>query len=175
MTSRSGSVQVVEFSYVLPIAFTAVVGLLYMGFLLFFYTYSVSVAGKYAEQACYLAEQSDRIYWQLSTDPIDEEDRLALEKELAAKMKRMEVLPGISFRTAFTENLVGTKFQVNISCSYFGKQLFSVVSARTAYHPREFAKNVDLVEQLAEESDLLSQIKEKYEQYLNREKEYDST
>lgn len=53
MKKNQGSVQVTELSYVLPIAFTAVIGILYLAFLLFFYVYSVSVAGSYAEEALF--------------------------------------------------------------------------------------------------------------------------
>jgi len=173
MKKNQGSVQVMELSYVLPIAFTAVIGILYLAFLLFFYVYSVSVAGSYAEEALFLSEHSERLYWQLSAESLDKEDRKNLEASLKTKMKKMEVLPGISFSASFSEAARGRKLQVKIGCSYFGKPCFLVSAERTAYHPREFAKNVDLAGQFLKESELLQSIQTKYRSYLKKEQQYE--
>lgn len=171
--AQSGSVQVIEFSYVLPIALAAVIGLVYVTFLLFFYAYSYCVVEHCAEDATRLANQSNRVYWQLSDSSLDGDKRKQLEENLQEKASRMEVLPGLRFISSFEETGKGIGVLVKIQGRLFGKELFLVQSKKVLYFPWEFAKNVDLTEEVLEESDMISFLKERYQQYINKDKTYE--
>lgn len=126
---QSGSAQVVEFSWVFPVAALVVVALLYLSFLLFFYVYSFHLAEWYADESLHVAQSREM------------EDNV--EPELREQIRKLSFLPGVHFRPEVRTGKQGKKIEVKISCSYLGKQMFCVKAERKMLSPVEYAQAVD--------------------------------
>lgn len=166
-----GSVQVIEFSYVFPIVLLTVVGLLYLTLLLFFHVYAFHVTED-AVEAATRAVGGDRLYWQLSTHSLDAEDLSDCAATMKEKLTAMQVLPGLKFSSDLSENATGSRVIANATCSFHGKRLFSVRSERALRKPTEFAEDVDLAEDLAEDTGLKQFLEQRFGRYIQMDKEY---
>jgi hypothetical protein len=91
-----------------------------------------------------------------------------MEKKLTA----MQVLPGLKFSSALKENATGSRIVADAVCSFQGKRLFSVRSERALRKPTEFAEDVDLVEDLAEDTGLKQFLEQRFGRYIQMDKEY---
>lgn len=169
--ANRGSVQVIEFSYVFPIVLLTLVGLLYLTFLLFFHVYAFHVAEDATAEASRQVG-GDRLYWQLSGHSIDPEDLSKCKSAMQKQLTAMQVLPGLQFKSELSEFAGGTAVVARASCSFRGKQLFTVCSERALRKPTEFAENVDLAETLAEDTGLKQFIEQRFSRYVPMDKEY---
>ncbi len=161
----------IEFSYVFPIVLLTLVGLLYLTFLLFFHVYAFHVVED-ATTAATREVGGDRLYWQLSSHSLDPEDLTACESAMQQKLTAMQVLPGLKFSSELSEVGGGSSVVAKASCSFHGKQLFTVHSERALRKPTEFAETVDLAETLAEDTGLKQFIEQRFSRYVPMDKEY---
>lgn len=169
---NSGSVQVIEFSYVFPTAIMAVLMLLAVTFILFYYVYAFNLTESAAEQAMG-AVGGDRMYWQLSGNSVDKEKQKEIGKELQKKLTGAAVIPGLNFTSGVEENALGTTFSAYAECRYLGKKLFRVRSERDLCKPTEFAQNTDLVGTIMDDTGLTKAIREKFGNFIEKDKQYE--
>jgi len=170
--SEDGSVQIIEFSYVFPVAVVTVIGLLYLTFALFFHVYAFNMAEWTTDQAA-KAVGGDRVYWQLSGTSVDPSVEAELAETLETRMDRIAVIPGLSFSTALEESGHGTKITATVSGSYLGKSLFRVQSVRDLLKPTEFAHNVDLLDDVLDDTGIRQKLEEVFGRYLTKDKTYE--
>lgn len=163
----------IEFSYVFPIVLMTVIGLVYLVFLLFFHVYAFHVT-EAAVEAAVREVGGNRVYWQLSTHSLDEETVSSCTEDMGRRLKAMQVLPGLRFRSSFSENATGSRVTATASCSWHGKQLFSVRSERALRKPTEFAANVDLAEDIAADTGLRDFLEQRFGSYIDRQKTYET-
>lgn len=139
-----GSAQVVEMSFVLPIAMVIVLALVYLAFAMFFYGHAHNLARISINELCKNVG-SDGLYWQLLGDYIEDESLKRISGNLVTSLENCSVLPGLKFESSCT--VTGKLHQpianVYIEASYFGKQIFTVSLSKVAYKPHEFACVVD--------------------------------
>jgi len=171
-SSEEASVQVIEFSYVFPVAVLTVIALLYLVFALFFYVYAFNTAEVTTEQAMHNIGGT-RLYWQLAGDSVDAEEEGELAGDLQDRMDRIAVIPGISFATSLSEQSHGTKILATVSCTYMGKSLFEVRSERDLRKPTEYAHNIDLLESVLDDTGITKKIESLFGKYLQRNKTYE--
>lgn len=131
---RSGSAQVVEFSWVFPFAAVVVILLLYLSFLLFFYVYSFHVAELTADMALHELQSS-------ASAGVPKE--LQAETELKEQIHKISFLPGVRFSTEFQSGGLAKPIEVKIHCAYLGKPVFCVRAKREALNPVEYARKMD--------------------------------
>ena len=154
-----------------PIVLLTVVGLLYLTFLLFFHVYAFHVTED-AVEAATRRVGGDRLYWQLSTHSLDADALADCAGTMEKKLTAMQVLPGLKFSSALKENATGSRIVADASCSFRGKRLFSVRSERALRKPSEFAEDVDLAEDLAEDTGLKQFLEQRFGRYIQMDKEY---
>lgn len=169
-SNNRGSAQIVEFSFVFPIVLLTVVGLMYLTFLLFFHVYAFHVTEDAVEEATHHIG-GNRLYWQLSLHSLDPKElsdgAAAMQKRLTA----MQVMPGLQFSSNLSENSVGGRIVAKATCSYRGRQLFTVCSERALRKPTEFAEDVDLAEDVAEDTGLRQFLEQRFGRYIPKDKE----
>jgi len=141
---RKGSVQVVEISFVLPVAMLIVLALVYLSFAMFLKGHCDNLASIAATKMCAKAG-NDSLYWQVLGNYIDEDSLEEVSSELSKDLSNCQILPGLKFNSTCT---VSGKLHipianVHIVATYFGKKIFSVDISKTAYKPKEFAETVD--------------------------------
>lgn len=124
----------VEFSWVFPAAAIAVVALMYLSFLLFFYVYSFHLAELTADEALHVMQNS------VETAPLETAET---EAELQERIRKLSFLPGVHFQPEFHTGVFGKKIEVKISCSYLGKRMFSVKAERKGLSPVKYARKID--------------------------------
>lgn len=166
-----GSAQVIEFSYIFPVILVTVVALLYLLLLLFFHVYAFHVTERAAEDAA-REVGGDRVYWQLSTHGVDPETLSACSGEMERRLTAMQVMPGLRFSSSLKENATGSRVTATASCSFRGKKLFTVRSERDLRKPTEYAANVDLAEDIAEDTGLKTFLEQRFGRYIQMDKEY---
>lgn len=166
-----GSAEVIEFSYVFPLVLVTLAALWYLLLFLFFHVYAFH-ATEAAVEGALREVGGNRVYWQLSTHSLEPETEQRLSEELASKLQRMQILPGLHFATSFSENSTGSKVTATASCTFRGKPLFRVRSERGLRKPTEFAENVDLAEDLAAETGLTDFLKDRFGAYVDAAKRY---
>lgn len=139
-----GSAQVVEMSFVLPVAMIIVLALVYLAFGMFFYGHTHNLARISLNSLCQKVGDGG-MYWQLLGDYIDEESLSNISNELSTSLKNCSVLPGLKFDSSctVTSKLHQPIANVFIRATYFGKQVFTVEVSKVAYKPYEFACVVD--------------------------------
>lgn len=169
--SEEGSAQIIEFSYVFPIVMVTVAGLLYLVFLLFFHVYAYHVTEDAVESA---ARQvgGNRIYWQLSAHGVDPDVLEDCAGTMERKLTAMQVMPGLQFTSSMDETGAGSRVIAKASCRFRGKALFSVRSERALRKPTEFAEDVDLAEDISEDTGLKEFLSRRYGRYIQQDKEY---
>ena len=170
--SERGSAQVIEFSYVFPAAALTVIALLYLTFALFFYVYAFNQSELAADRAFH-AVGGERVYWQLSSCSADPKTEKKIAGDLEKRMDRMAVLPGIHFDTSLKESGAGARVTASVSCSYFGKTVFSVRSVRDMLKPTEFAQNTDLLSDVLSDTGIREKLNKKFGNFLQRDKTYE--
>ncbi len=166
-----GSAQVIEFSYVFPVVLVTVVALLYLLLLLFFHVYAFHVTERAAEDAA-RAVGGDRVYWQLSAHGVDPETLSACSADMERRLTAMQVMPGLRFSSSLKENATGSQVTAMASCSFHGNRLFTVRSERDLRKPTEYAANVDLAEDIAEDTGLKTFLEQRFGRYIQMDKEY---
>lgn len=154
-----------------PIVLLTVVGLMYLTFLLFFHVYAFHVTENAVEEATRHVG-GDRLYWHLSTHSLDAEDLADCAVTMQERLTAMQVLPGLTFSSDLSENATGSRIIANAACSFRGKRLFSVRSERTLRKPTEFAEDVDLAEDVAEDTGLKQFLEQRFGRYIQMDKEY---
>lgn len=154
-----------------PIVLLTVVGLLYLTFLLFFHVYAFHVTEDAAEAAA-REVGGDRLYWQLSAHRVDPEVLSDGAAEMEKRLTAMEVLPGLDFTSSLSESAAGSRVIAKASCSYRGKKLFTVRSERALRKPTEFALDVDLAEDIAEDTGLREFLQRRFGRYIKNDTEY---
>lgn len=160
-----------EFSYVFPIVLVTVAGLLYLTFLLFFHVYAFHVTEEAAE-AVVRQVGGDRLYWQLSSHSVDPEVLADSAGTMERRLTAMEVMPGLRFTSSLEEAGAGSRVIAKASCTFRGKTLFSVRSERALRKPTEFAEDVDLAEDIAEDTGLKDFLKRRFGRYIQNDREY---
>lgn len=140
---QSGSVQVVEFSWVFPVAACVVLALMYLSFLLFFYVYSFHIVELTADETLHELQSTSSLIQQL--DP-QEATTIGAEQNFYEKIRKLKFLPGIHFTPEFQTGTFGKSISVKLGCSYFGKQMFCVKAERQVLSPVEYAKKMDLLD-----------------------------
>lgn len=139
-----GSAQVVEMSFVLPVAMIIVLALVYLAFGMFFYGHAHNLARITINN---LSQEvgKDGLYWQLLGNYIDDESLSKISNELSTNLQNCSILPGLKFDSSCT--VTGKLHQpiasVFIRATYFGKQIFVVDVSKVVYKPYEFACVVD--------------------------------
>ena len=159
MKKENGSAQVVEISFVLPIAFLVVLLLLYLAFGMFLYVHSYSLA-RSAIYDLSVAVGSEDIYWQIKGNYIDKEKESAIDGGLKKNLSSLQVLPGLGFQSSCRVNgkLRQPFAVVSISASYFGKQIYCINLERAVLRPAEFAGLVDFGKSIISDFDELKGI-----------------
>lgn len=170
---RSGSVQIIEFSYVFPVVLTVVISLLYLSLVLFFYVYAFHLTEEAAEEALHAVSQSERVYWQLSGNSVDEGKKTEIQDRLKRKLKRMQVVPWVRFHASLEEQNRGSQIVATASCTFFGKEVYHVTARRDVCVPTAYAQDVDLLETAASQSDLWSRMKDRFSQYVKKDRTYE--
>lgn len=125
----------VEFSWVFPFAAIVVVALMYLSFLLFFYVYSFHLAELTADEALHVMQCSTE------AEPLEMAET---EATLQEHIRKLSFLPGVHFHPEFHTGVFGKKMEVKISCSYLGRQMFSVKAERKGLSPVKYARKIDL-------------------------------
>lgn len=154
-----------------PIVLLTVTGLLYLTFLLFFHVYAFHVTEEAAE-AVTREVGGDRLYWQLSSHSVDPEVLADCAGTMDRKLTAMQVMPGLQFSSELKERRGGSEVVATASCSFRGKPLFTVRSERALRKPTEYAENVDLAEDLAEDTGLKEFLERRFGRYIQKDKEY---
>lgn len=154
-----------------PVVLMTVLGLFSVTLLLFFHVYAFHVTERAAESAA-RDVGGDRVYWQLSTHSLDPETVAEHAATMAKRLTAMQIVPGLSFSSSLAENGTGSKVIARASCTFRGKRLFSVRSERALRKPTEFAQNVDLAEDLAEETGLKEFLETRFGRYIPSNREY---
>ncbi len=132
---RSGSVQVVEFSWVFPVAAVTVVALLYLSFLLFFYVYSFHLTELTADTAVQESQTGSVL------ESATGKNTGRAEAELQKNVRRISFLPGVHYTASLDTK---GSIEAKITCTYLGKELFQVRSVRSGDSPVKIAKALDL-------------------------------
>lgn len=171
ISEERGSAQVIEFSYVFPVVLVTLTGLMSLVLLLFFYVYSFHLTETAVEGAA-RAVGGERVYWQLSGHSLDESTREELGNTLETRLKDMQVVPGLSFSSSLEEKGGGGKIVATATGAYRGRKLFTVRSERALRKPTEFAENVDLAEDIADDTGLSEFLKNKFGRYIDKNKVY---
>lgn len=140
---QSGSAQVVEFSWVFPVAAVVVIALMYLSFLLFFYVYSFHIVELTADEALHEMQSSRSLIENWNTA---EETTVGAEETLQRQVRKLTFLPGIHFTPEFQTGTFGKMVSVKLRCSYFGKRMFCVKAERQVLSPIEYARKMDLLE-----------------------------
>ena len=153
-----------------PIVLLTAAGLLYLTFLLFFHVYAFHVTEDAAE-AVTRAVGGDRLYWQLSNHSVDPDILSDCAGTMEKRLQGMEVLPGLHFSSELSENATGSRVIAKVSCTYRGNPMFSVRSERALRKPTEFALDVDLAEDIAEDTGLKEFLEKRFGRYLPNDKE----
>lgn len=160
---RRGSAQVVEISFVLPVAMLIVLSLVYLAFAMFLYVHVNNIA------LFYVDELSERIgeegpYWQLLGDYISDESLQEIQGDMKKQLKACTILPGLRFDSSCS---VYGKYHcpianVNINATYFGNQIFNISVKKDVYKPHEFACTVDFGYSLVDDFEELKSIYDKF-------------
>lgn len=156
---KRGSVQVVEISFVLPVAMLVVLSLVYLSFAMFLYGHCKNLASIATTKLCEKAGE-DGLYWQILGNYIDDKSLGEISSELSSDLGNCQVLPGFGFDSTCTVNgkLHVPIASVHIGASYFGKQVFSIDVSKTAYKPKEFAELVDFGHSIENDFEVLKNI-----------------
>ena len=173
MRETRGSVQVVEFSYVFPVVLMTVISLVYLALILFFYVFAFNLTEEAADEALQAVSDSERVYWQLSSQSVDADTEAEITERLEKRLHRMQIVPWVKFTATLGESSSGSVITATASCTFFGKEVYSVVSTRQVYVPTEYAQNVDLAETVADQSGLVETLKEKFSQYVKKDRTYE--
>ena len=158
-----GSVQVVEMSFVLPVAMLIVMSLVYLAFAMFLYGHSQNLAQSAATKLCSKVGE-EGLYWQLLGKYIDDESLNEITSELSNSLKRCAILPGINFDVSctVTGKLHMPTANVLVKGTYYGKQIFKITVSKTAYKPKEFAETVDFGHRIESDFEELKGIYDKF-------------
>ena len=162
---ETGSVQVVEMSFVLPIVMAVTIGLVYLTFALFTYSYALSSA----ENATVKLANSvgkDNMYWVIFDDRISKGTAKSIMDELKSGLDACCVLPGMNAECTYEVKslLMETKVEVSVKMKYFGKTIFNLKSEEDVYKPAEFALNADFFQYGVSEDPLsVDEMRELYE------------
>ena len=131
-------------SFVLPVAITVVMALVYLSFAMFLYGHSVNLARITANE---LAADvgKDGLYWQLLGNYIDDKSLAQASMGLDKSLRSCSVLPGLHFDSgcSVSGKLRQPVANVHIAASYFGRNVFTVDVSQDVYKPQEFAELVD--------------------------------
>ncbi|MCQ2488435.1 MAG: hypothetical protein MJ143_04070 [Clostridia bacterium] len=154
-----GSVQVIEISFVLPVAMLVVISLVYLAFAMFLHGHCKNLASIAATNLCTKAGKNG-LYWQVLGNYIDNESLGEISSELSSDLDACKILPGLKFDPSctVTGKLRTPVANVYIAVSYFGKQLFKVEVTKTAYKPKEFAELVDFGKSIENDFEVLKDI-----------------
>ena len=144
MTADRGSAEVVEMSFVLPVAMVVVVSLVYLAFAMFLYGHAQNLARITANEISARVGE-DGLYWQLLGNYISDEDLAKIQMGLHKELNGCRILPGLSFESgcSVSGRLRQPVANVHIEASYFGKPFFEIVISQDVYKPQEFAETVD--------------------------------
>ena len=162
-TSRA-SIEVVEMSFVLPVAMLVVLALVYLEIGMFLLVYCNNIARETACELQSFVGQSDDIYWQIKGDFISDEDLNLVEEDFSKKLEACKILPGLSFDHSCSINgvLRIPKAYVFIEAKYFGKQIFKVEIEEDVYIPSEFANVADFGFSIFDDFEELKSIYESF-------------
>lgn len=156
---RKGSVQVVEFSFVLPCAMAVVLALMYFTFAAFTKVYAVSVVQSAVnDMESYIGDES--LYWQLKEEYISEQDLSEITASLNNTLEKISILPGTSLKgtVSLSSRLHMPYITVNAEAFYFGKSVFCITEDRRVYVPYEYVLTCDFGKTIENDFDELKDI-----------------
>lgn len=169
ISEASGSVQVVEMSFVLPVVMAVTMGLVYLTFALFAYSYALSSAENTTVKLANSVGK-DNMYWVIFDDRISKGTAKSIMDELKSGLDACCVLPGMKAECAYQVEslLMETKVEVSVKMKYFGKTIFNLKSEEDVYKPAEFALNADFFQYGVSEDPLsVDEMRELYEIFKN--------
>ena len=148
--SENGSVQVVEMSFVLPIAVGVILALIYLAYAMFMRVHVLSIVQQAANNAEALVGTGE-LYWQFTGKAIRDEDEAELESSYVGQLNRSCILPGMSADGGISveQRFHKSSLVVNAKIMCFGKELFYITLDRDLYSPVElvyacdFGKNIE--------------------------------
>lgn len=174
MFSENGSAQVVEMSFVLPMAMGVVMTLIYLAFAMFLYVHLQGIAEVAADRITNAVvsntssgeeEDFSDMYFLFSGEYLSDEEECLIEAEFSQKLDNLCVLPGMSsdFRYFLEDSGLNPEIVVEMECTCFGGELFTASVERKIYFPREFADNAELFLVISEETGAVSFVNESLE------------
>ena len=170
---EKGSVQVVEFTYVFPIVVMTVLLLMAFISIFSFYISSFYITEWAVEEAGASVGTDGRLYWQLSGHPIPEEKREKIEERFNKHVKALSFIPGVSFSGNFSEKEAGKRITAECGMDIGGKKVFNVKSSRKSIKPVEFARNVDLLQELEPDEGWEKALEDRFGHLIERDTAYE--
>lgn len=145
LRKNSGSVQIVEMSFVLPVAIAIMLSLIYLSFSLLIRVQVLSIVQKNMYDDKHLAGET-HMYWQLTGKPFEEDTIAQFEERLNEELKKCCILPGFKAVGTITSVYVKDEYRITVSADVrcFGEPIFCIseqallLSATDRVYSRDF-------------------------------------